>query len=155
MKTYVDDVLEYKAKEEKLKEAKLKEAKIKEAKIKAAAAKDNLQSAIKREIFKKETKPKKKKKPSSKTSEQKKSTEEEVKQNDVPNEHDDMYKKIENLVGKMNMEDPPYMSKGLFRRGSRNLFDDNFVAINKTRRKMELPRCISSLRTIDEMPQVC
>ena len=153
MKTYVDDVLEYKAKEEKLKEARLKEAKIKEAKIKAAAAKDNLESAIKREIFKQDKKQKKKKR-SSKTIEQKKSTEEDN-QNDSTNEHDDMYKRIENLVGKMNMEDPPYVSKGLFRRGSRILLDDNFVAINKTRRKMELPRCISSLRTIDEMPQVC
>ena len=154
MKTYVDDVLEYKAKEEKIKEAKLKEAKIKEAKIKAAAAKDNLESAIKREIFKQDKKQKKKKKRSNRTNEQKKPKEEDN-QNDSSNEHDDMYKQIENLVGKMNMEDPPYVSKGLFRRGSRILLDDNFVAINKTRRRMELPRCISSLRTIDEMPQVC
>ena len=71
-------------------------------------------------------------------------------------EHDKMYKEIEDLVGKMTIEDPMISAGGSLRRSSRFGTDENFVVLNRGRRRsFDLPRtkCISSIRQFsDEIP---
>ena len=68
-------------------------------------------------------------------------------------DHEKMYKEIEDLVGRMKIHDPLISSSGSgnsSRRGSRN-FEENFVILNKTKRRPAAEsKCISSSRRLSE-----